>query len=93
MECRTERAAANLAFGVLLFAWFGLILLWYYVPRLAAQWARTGVELSRPARMLVQLGHFAGHGFWVAGLLLVVTGAAVAWRITAIRKTRQARTE
>ena len=93
MEPKTERAVTSLTFGALLFAWFGVVLLWCYVPRLAAYWAESGSELSPPARMLLQLGNFVGRSVFVVGLLFILTLAAVVWRVAAVRKARDTETE
>ena len=92
MRPKTQRTVAGLAVGALLSVWFGVVLLLFYVPRLAAHWAETDAELSLPARMLLQLGNFANRSFFLTGLLFVVTCAAVAWCVAAARKVRRMKT-
>ena len=92
MKPKAERNVAGLMVGALLLAWFGVVLLLYYVPRLAAYWADTDAELSLPARMLLQVGDFANRSIFLIGLLFVATLAAVVWRVAAVRKVRRMNT-
>jgi len=92
MKPKAERTVAGLMVGALLLAWFGVVLLLYYVPRLAAYWAESDSELSPAASMLLQLGGFLSHSFLAIGLLFVATLAAVVWRVAAVRKVRRMNT-
>ena len=92
MKLKTQRTVTGLAGGALLVAWFGMALLMFYVPRLAAHWQETDVTLSPAAGMLLQLSSFARGGVFLTGLLVVVTGTVVAWRPAAARKSCGAKT-
>ena len=85
-----ERTLAGLAVGLLILAWFGVVLLLYYVPHLLARWAETGAALSPAQRSLLTLSNFTQRNFIaIAPLLLTATIAALAWRIHIIRAYRR----
>jgi len=85
-----ERTLAGLVVGLLILAWFGVVLLLYYVPHLLAHWARIGATLSPAQRLLLILSNVARRNFIaIAPLLLIATIAALAWRIRIIRAYRR----
>jgi len=85
-----ERTLAGLVVGLLILAWFGVVLLLYYVPHLLARWAETGAALSPAQRSLLTLSNLTERNFIaIAPLLLIATIAALAWRIRIIRAYRR----
>jgi len=89
MNAKAKRTLAGLTVGVLLFVWFGIFLQVYYVPILTAGWAETDKDLSSAQQLLIAVASFTSrHFLGVVPLLLVVTVAAIVWRLLAIRKAR-----
>ena len=85
-----EGTLAGLVVGLLILAWFGLVLLLCYVPHLLAHWAQTGAALSPAQRFVVILSNVARRNFIaIAPLLLIATIAALAWRIRIIPAYRR----
>ena len=90
MNAKLERTLAGLTVGTLLLVWFGVFLQVYYVPILMAGWAENDSELSSAQQLLVTVASFTSRNFMgVVPLLLVVTIAAIVWRLLAIRKARK----
>jgi type II secretory pathway component PulF len=89
MKAERERTLAGMVLGATILAWFGLLLLTFYVPRLSALWAELGTPLSPVQRLLLALCRLSGHNFVaVTAVLLAATGTAFWWRLQTSRRTR-----
>jgi uncharacterized membrane protein len=82
---------AGLVAGLVILAWFGAGLLVFYVPRLAAYLADTGLPPSFGQKLLMAVARFVQFHLapWLP-VLLTGTGVVLWWRIHAIRKARAA---
>ena len=88
IRAERERALAGIAVGATILAWFGVMTLVFYVPRLTVLWAELD-QRSASQRLLATLCNLTGHNFVaVAPVLLAATGAAFWWRVHASRRVR-----
>jgi type II secretory pathway component PulF len=94
MTARDQSRLAGLVAGLVILAWFGTGLLLFYMPRLAAYWAETGLPPSLGQRLLMAVARFVQSHLipWLPALL-AGTGVVFWWRIHTVREARHAREE
>jgi type II secretory pathway component PulF len=91
MKTRHEATWAGLAVIGAALIWLGLGLLVFYVPRVLFYWSEAGMSLSPAQKLLVALTGFVDrHSMSYLPALLIGTGAALWWRVQAVRRARAA---